>query len=401
MKILCLTSRFPFPPIGGDKLRFFNILKYLSKKHEVSILCFSDRKIPPNLISSYQNYFCAIDVVIFPPIYSYINCIIGSLKGEPLQISYYRSKKMEALVKEKIGQKEFDMIFVHLIRMAEYVKEYPICKILDFTDAQSLNYIRAMAYTRGKWSIIHRLERKRVHQYEQYIWRYFDKTLVVSPVDQQYLLSFNDKINVEVLPNGVDIGKYSFKLNDHRNHQICFIGNMRTFPNTDAVVWFSYEVLPLIKKEIPDTKFYIVGAEPSNQIHKLAKLKDVYITGEVENINEYVWNSAVSVAPMRVGAGIQNKILESMALGTPVVTTSIGLEGIDVIQERHIFVSDTPEDFSRSVIRLIKDKDLRMQISREARKLIEENYTWDKALEKLDLLLSELIHRARSGQEKV
>ncbi len=380
MKFLFLTSRFPFPPIGGDKLRFFNILRYLSKNHKISILCFTDRKIPSETILAYRNYFTEIDVVFLPKISSYINCILGLLKGQPLQVSYYQSKKMEKLVREKLSCDKFDMVFVHLIRMAEYVKDCKIYKILDMTDAQSLNYTRAMSYTTGKWSIIHRFEKELVLNYEKHIWRYFDKTYVVSPVDQHYLKSLDNNMNIEVLPNGVDVQKYTFRLNDHQNKQICFIGNMRTFPNTDAVVWFCREIFPIIKKEIPEVKFYIVGTEPSRRVRQLSKIKDVYITGEVSNVNEYAWNSAVSVAPIRVGAGIQNKILESMALGTPVVTTSIGLEGIEAMADKHLLVADGPEEFARKVMQLIRDNKLRSQISTEARNLIEEKYTWEKVL---------------------
>ncbi len=378
MKILFLTSRFPFPPIGGDKLRFFNILKYLSKNHEASILCFSDKKLPPEILSEYKDFFFEIEVIILPKIISYINCILGLLKGNPLQISYYKSKKMEDLVREKLAHNKFDVIFVHLIRMAEYAKNYKIYKILDMTDAQSLNYTRAMPYTTGKWSVIHRFEKELVLNYEKHIWRYFDKTFVVSPVDKEYLIGLDSNINVEVLPNGVDLDKYSFKQNNSETKQICFVGTMKYFPNIDAVVWFCREIFPIIKKEIPETKFYIVGTEPSRRVRELAKIKDVYVTGEVPNVNEYVWNSAVSIAPIRVGAGIQNKILESMALGTPVVTTSIGLEGIDAVPEKHILVADKPDEFARQVIRLIQNKEMCIKIATEARKLIEDKYTWDK-----------------------
>lgn len=387
MEILYLTSRFPFPPIGGDKLRFFNILKYLSKNHKISIVCFSDEKIKPDLILPYRNYFTEIDVVFLPRIRSYINCILGLLKGQPLQISYYKSKRMMELIITKTKQKKIDLIIVHLIRMADYVKDLPIYKVLDMTDAQSLNYIRAIAYTTGKWSIIHRFEKNLVCHYEQQIWRYFNRTFVVSPVDHAYLKSFNRNLNVEVLPNGVDIEMYPFRLNDHDNAQMCFLGNMRTFPNTDAAVWFANEIFPLIQKEIPQAKFYVVGAEPSRRVRALKRIKNVIVTGMVDTIKEYIWNSVVSVAPIRVGAGIQNKILESMALGTPVVTTSVGLEGIEAVKDDEILIADTPNEFASAVIKLVKDKNLRAQISKNGRRLVEKKYTWAKVLKKLDLII--------------
>jgi len=387
MKILFLTPRFPFPPIGGDKLRFFNIMKYLSKMHEIFIICFSDQKINPDLIKPYKDYFKKLDVVYLPKIKSYINCIIGLIKKRPLQISYYQSQEMVRLIQKRIGEEKFDAICCHLIRMAEYVRNYPIYKILDMTDAQSLNYLRSISYSKDTWFLVSRFERTLVHRYEQAIWKFFDKNYVVSPLDCNYLKKFNNNMNIDVLQNGVDTEKYTFKLNDHSNKKICFIGNMRTFPNSDAVVWFCNEIFSLIKEKIPDIEFYIIGTEPKKCVRDLAKKKGVYVTGEVNNINEYIWNSAVSVAPMRAGAGIQNKILESMALGTPVVTTSVGLEGLECKPDRDLLVADSPQDFAEQVIRLIQDKELRMQISKNARKLIEEKYTWNKTLKKLDEII--------------
>jgi sugar transferase (PEP-CTERM/EpsH1 system associated) len=387
MKILFLTSRFPFPPIGGDKLRFFNILKYLGKKHNVSIVCFSECKVSPDILEEYKAYFCEIDIVILPKNYSYINCLYGLIKRHPLQISYYYSKEMERLVEKKIDEKKFDLLFVHLIRMAEYVKEIPIYKILDMTDAQSLNYLRGLSYRRGVWSIINKIEMDRAQRYEQAIWRYFDKTLVVSPVDLQYLKKLDNEMSIDLLPNGVDIERYKFRLTNHSNKKICFVGNMRTFPNTDAVIYFCKEILPLIKKKMPEIEFYIVGIEPSKKVKQLSNIKNVFVTGKVENISEYIHTSAVSVAPMRVGAGVQNKILESMALGTPVVTTSIGLEGIEATLGKEILVADSPIEFADKVVELIENKKLRERISINARKFIEENYIWDKVLKKLDEII--------------
>jgi glycosyltransferase involved in cell wall biosynthesis len=297
---------------------------------------------------------------------------------------------MRELIKRKLHEKKFDLLFVHLIRMAEYVKEIPICKILYMADAQSLNYLRGLNYRKGIWSIINKIEMARVQSYEQVIWRYFDKTLVVSPVDLQYLKKLDNEMIVDLLPNGVDIEKYKFKLSNHSNKKICFIGNMRTFPNTDAAIYFCKEILPLIKKRIPEIEFYIVGIEPSKQVRQLSNIKNVFVTGKVENISEYVHTLSVSVAPMRVGAGVQNKILESMALGTPVVTTSIGLEGIEATPDKEILVADSPIEFAEKVIELIENKPLRKNISINAREFIEAKYTWDKVLKKLDRIIEEI-----------
>ncbi|MEO0096335.1 MAG: glycosyltransferase [candidate division WOR-3 bacterium] len=390
MKILVLTPRFPFPPIGGDKTHIYFILKYLSKRYEVSLLSFSETAVRQDIVDKYRDCFDDIDVIILPKINSYMKCIFNFIQKKPLQISYYQSSKMKKLIEKKISNGRFDLIFVHLIRMAEYVKDIPIPKILDMGDAQSLNYIRAMAYTTGKWSIIHRFEKELVRQYEKRIWKYFNKTLVVSPIDARYLRALDKDINVEVMPIGFDLEKLPFRLNNHSNKKICFIGNMRTFPNTDAVCWFCNEILPLIRKRIPDIEFYIVGAEPSRRVRQLSKIKNVIVTGKVDDIAKYVYDASVTVAPMRVGAGIQTKIYESMALGTPVVSTSIGLEGLECIPGRDIVIADMPINFADKVIELLENITLRTEISKNARRAVEEKYDYEKLLMKLDSIIQEI-----------
>lgn len=383
-KILLLTSRFPFPPIGGDKLRFFHVLKHLSKTNEITIVYFSDHNFDQTILDDYRTYFSESYGVVLPKIRSYLNCILGLLNSRPLQVSYYRSGKMAKLINNKISTKKFDLIWVHLVRMTEYVKRCASPRMLDMTDAQSLNYLRAKDYRQGIWSFINNVEKALIKRYEQKIWKYFDNTYVVSPIDKHYLKQLDNKMRVEVLPNGVDIEKYKYKMNNHTNKKICFIGNMRTFPNTDAAVWFGQKIFPTIKKRIHNAKLYVVGTEPSKTVRHLSKIKDIVITGEVHNIHDYVYDASVSIAPMRVAAGIQNKILESMALGTPVVSTSIGVEGIECTPGEDVLIADTEEDFVNQVVRLLEDKNLKIQISRDARKNIEENYTWEKMLKKID-----------------
>lgn len=388
VKIILLTSRFPFPPIGGDKLRFFNICKYLKRNHDVSIISFAERPIGEEVLEPYRDCYSEIDVVVLPRARSYINCILGLVQNRALQIAYYRSAAMKRLIAQKIKNNRYDVLYVHLIRMAEYVKDYSIFKLLDMTDAQSLNYTRSLRYREGLGSMINRIEARRVRDYEQKIWKYFDNTLVVSPIDLEYLKTMAEDMNVELLANGVDIGNYEYKVNCQQKERICFLGNMRTYPNTDAVEWFCHKIFPNIRREIPSVEFYIIGAEPSSRVLQLAHHKNIIVTGSVSNVSKYVHSSSVSVVPMRVGAGIQNKILESMALGTPVVSTSLGLEGIACIPGKHLCVADDALGFANTVVELLHNKALRLQLSFNARRFVEENYPWGKALARLDTIIS-------------
>lgn len=395
LKILLLTPRFPFPPIGGDKLRVFYILKHLHNRHDISLVCFSDQPVTPDIIHKYSHLFSSIDVIVLPKVQSYISCMWSLFSKRPLQVSYYQTKRMTNLIENKCRNTNFDLIFVHLIRMAEYVKKFPTFKILDMTDAQSLNYRRSLKRRKGLWSLINKTEKARVQHYEQVIWRYFDETLVVSSVDLEYFKTFDQEMKVSLLRNGVDIAKYKYSPPTHSHQKICFIGNMRTFPNTDAVMWFSNAILPIIRNKYPNVQFQIIGTEPSRRVKKLNRLPGVTVTGQVSDITKYVHDSLVSVAPMRVGAGIQNKILESMALGTPVVTSPMGLEGLECKPGKDVLVADSPSEFADAVTTLFHNPGLRQMISRNARIFVEREYVWDKVLKKLDIIIQNRPHRPR------
>lgn len=238
--------------------------------------------------------------------------------------------------------------------------------------------------------IICAIERKRVLSYEGRILNSFDKSILVSLNDKKYLGQFFDVSNVEVIQNGVDLEYFSYFNGEYNKNKIVFIGNMRTVPNVDAAIYFAREVFPIIRKEVPKAEFFIVGSEPAKKVYNLAsKSNNIYVTGFVEDVRTYLQSAAVSVSPMRYGAGIQNKILESMAVGTPVVSTSIGLEGINATPDKEIMVGDLPEIFAKRVLDFMRDSSLRKSVSTTGRMLVEKHYSWEKVLEKLNFLIND------------
>jgi len=389
MNILFLTSRNPFPPIGGDKLRVFKFLEFLSKEHSITLFLFTDRKFKDSDIDSYSKYFSRIEVIYLPSYISYLNCLAGLFGELPLQVYYYRSGKMKRLIDKEIGK--FDLVFVHLIRMAEYVKKYNnIAKILDLTDAISLNYERSIKYQKGLSYLKNKIEKKRVLKYETMVINYFDKSLMVSETDKNYLNKYAKMDSVEVVPNGVNIEYFSFNGNKFDSGNIVFVGNMRTNPNNDAVKYFCNSIFDLVLEKYPDVKFYIVGANPTREVLALGKRRNIIVTGEVEDVRDYIRKAVVSVCPMRTGSGIQNKILEAMALGTPVITSTIGHEGIDAVPGDEILVCDDRYEFAEKIIRLIEDSDLRNKIVFNGRKLIEEKYSDKIIAKKVKRILGEI-----------
>ncbi|RKY76379.1 TIGR03087 family PEP-CTERM/XrtA system glycosyltransferase [candidate division KSB1 bacterium] len=394
MRILFLTPRLPFPPVGGDKLRVFNFIKHLSRNHKIALISFIADPDEANYLIEYASLLERVKTVLLSKEKSYSNACRGILSPKPFQIHYYYLKKMRQLIFQEIESGKYDLVFVHLIRMAEYVKDLRgVPRILDLTDAISLNYERSVRYRRDVFYLVNLIEKEKVRRYETEIISHFEKNLLISSVDKNYLSRYTDNQNIEIVPNGVDIDYFQFYDGVFDLNRVVFLGNMRTFPNSDAVEYFCKEILPLIRKELPKVKFHIIGSEPSKVVRKLASEPEVVVTGYVKDVRPFLRKAAVSVCPMRVGAGIQNKILESMAMGTPVVSTPEGVEGIEVNPGQEILVSNSSSDFAQKVTELIQNRALRRSISLNARRLVEKKYTWEITLNQLEHIITEVVGR--------
>ncbi len=387
MKILFLTSRLPFPPIGGDKLRTYNFIKRIKKEHQVTLISFIENENELNYADEYQQYYNKLITIKLPKLVSYLNSMKGLLSSEPLQIHYYSSQKMKDAVLQELKE-GYDTIFCHLIRMAQYLpRDININKVIDFTDAISMNYLRSKNYRKGFFSIINRIESKRVLRYEQKTILQSDISIFISDIDAGFLRNGQNENKIRIVGNGVDLNKFRFYQGYYDENQISFVGNMRTFPNTDAVLYFTDEILPILMSKKPNLKFYIVGTNPNYAVKRLHNGKNIFVTGYVDSVIPYIQQSAVVVAPMRVGAGVQNKILEAMAIGTPVVTTTIGAEGLNSTK---LLIGDGPEELAKHILTLIENPDLRRKFSKSMREYIERNFTWEKSLSKLDEILLSL-----------
>jgi sugar transferase (PEP-CTERM/EpsH1 system associated) len=390
MHILFLTTRIPFPPIGGERLRPFYFIKYLSLKHRITLLSFIEDKKETEKSKDYLSDSLEIKTVYLPKLNSYLNCVGGLLMPYPLQVSYYKSYLMYKLIREQIMREDIDLVFCHLIRMADYLKHIKIKKILDLSDALSLRYRLSSKYRKGVFKFIDYLEYKRLKSYEPKISSYFSLNLVASEIDSRYFKSMGIK-NIYCLPNGVEIEE-DFKEIKSKQSKIIFFANLRAYPNQDAVIYFYREIFPFIKKELKDVKLMVVGAQIPNYIYSLFKEDNsVELYPDVADIKTYIRQATVSVAPMRIGVGIQNKILQSMALKVPVVATTLAKGAIEAEDNKEIIIADKPEGFAKGVIILLKDKDLRDYIAENAFRLVKEKYLWANIVKDLERICLNLI----------
>lgn len=390
MKILFITPRLPYPPHGGDKLRAFNFIKYLSRKHTIYLISFIESEKELEYVAPMKEYCADVEVILLKPMQSYINCILYSLSLIPFQVAYYRDGRMKDKIRKVIETEKIIGIYIHLLRMAQYVKDIKgINRILDLTDALSLSLKRSLRFRNHLFFLFYFVEWLKISIYEPRIVKHFNRCLLVSAIDRKTSRSLSRADNISIISNGVDFDYFKPTGKEYNHNSIVFIGNLHSFPNRDAVLYFYRDILSLIKEEIPDIKFYIVGINPPEKILELAKDKNVIITGGVDDSRPYLSDAAAMVCPIRVATGMQNKILEAMAMGLPVISTSVATLWMDRKEGSGVLTADAPAEFAKKVIEVIKNKDMREELSLNARKLIVENYDWNKNINKLELLFEE------------
>lgn len=390
---MVLTPRLPYPVIGGDKLRIYNICKGLTKAgNKLTLLSFveDEQEARSARECCEKDIFEKVTVVRLSRLRSRMQALAAVAGSEPLQISYYASRKMHQAVRREFAADSYDHLLVHLIRMAQYVVDINgPTKVLEMTDALSLNYRRCQQQgCRGMLGKIYRIERSRVEKYERDCLRLFDRVVLVSDVDRNYLLSGAEqqlREKVAVVANGVseDILKFHRPVHDSvlDPDKIVFVGNLRTQQNVDAVLFFVRDIFPIIRRERPGSRFVIVGTGPPRSIRSLHGQDGITVTGTVDTILAAIGDACVSVCPVRIGAGIQNKMLESMAAGIPVVATSMCSAGINATEGKDFLCADDPGRFAAAVLRLLQDRDLRQGIAAQARLVIRERYRWEGRLE--------------------
>jgi glycosyltransferase involved in cell wall biosynthesis len=216
---------------------------------------------------------------------------------------------------------------------------------------------------------------------ERTIVRQSRQQVISSRVDRLAIGDFN---TLHVIPNGVDLAAFPYVESGRQDNLIVMTGHMRYFPNVDVAVYFATRVFPLVRRRVPDAVFYIVGADPPSRVRKLERGPGIVVTGRVPRVWDYLARAAVAVAPLRTGSGIQNKVLEAMASGAPVVATTQAVSALDAVDGEHLLVADDAEEMAERIVELLKNRHLRLTLARRARKLVEERYTWERAVSMLE-----------------
>ena len=396
MRILFVTARFPAPPLKGDQLRANHQLRLLSQRHQVTVLSFDEGATPQ--ARAEIEAWCE-EVVTLP--LSRGAMLGGVLRGLasplPRQTSLYQVPEMGCAVRQLLARGRFDMAHVQLARMSPYLEAASLPRVLDLVDALSLNMLRRAGSEAGRGGALKRrlfaAEGQRMLAYERQLCRSFEAVTVVSPVDKAAIGAPDDVAHkLHVNPNGVNLDAFAFRGPEAREPQtLVFSGNMGYFPNVQAVLWFAREVLPLVKAQCPDVRLLIAGNKPAPEVCALAEDPCVTVTGYVADMSEVLARATAAIVPMRSGSGIQNKVIEAMACGTPVVATPHALGGVAAQPGTHLLCASEPSDFARETVRLLQDAPLRYELACAAHRLVEERYTWEGAVAGLEEIYGQAI----------
>jgi glycosyltransferase involved in cell wall biosynthesis len=378
-KILILASRWPYPPVAGGKLFFLNVAKALAPQHHLTLLslCNNQQEMED---TPFDGLFSEIHKVFLPRWRSVWN-VVGALPTRtPLQLAYYQSGEFRAKTTELMSS--HDAVLAHLIRTGRYLEEAKrIPSALLMADAISLAYQRMTKLSGSStlWHFLYRAELKRVFNYERESPRFFDQTWLHSDVDRLFLGL--DSTKTRIVPIGVDLEEFPYRPPLDSGDVVAFIGNMSFSLNLDACHHFLRDIYPKLQSE-KHIRFRVIGACPPAVKQELEKYSGVEVTGRVERIVDAVEGVFCGVCPVRAGAGIQNKVLNYLALGIPCVTSNVGLEGLTAVAGSDLLVYRDPSDAAKKILQLSSDPQLRKKLAENGRRFVEQAHDW-KAIHQL------------------
>ena len=385
MKILVALSRFPWPTNKGDKLRAWHQLIGMSNKNEVHVFCLTDEVVKPQDLEKAKAVFASVHVFNLSKIDVLTRLSLATFRKIPFQVAYFSDRKAIAEFNSLVQQINPDIVYCQLARMAEFCRDIENCKkVIDYQDAFSIGLERRIANEPWWKKYVVSMESKRLKNYESQILEDFEQRTMISEQDAK-LIAHHLNTSLQIIPNGVDTDFYKPEPRA-RVIDLLFTGNMQYEPNVNCVIYVVDKVIPLLTKEFPHIQFVAAGMNPAKELQQI-KSRHLQLTGWVDDLRSYYQVSRIFIAPMQIGIGMQNKILEAMSMGLPVITTTLANNAIGAIHGKEIWIANTPEKVAEAISYLLNNTELAINIGHNARKLMVEQFSWDKQNAKLIRLM--------------
>jgi polysaccharide biosynthesis protein PslH len=384
LKILILLSRVPYPTEKGDKLRAFNHLRYLSENNNIVLCALNNKHLHPEALDKIKPYCSSIHIIKLCWWETLTGLIWALFTGKPFQVGYFFSFKAKRMVIKLVKETAPDHIFCQLVRTAEYARKLKTPKTLDYQDVLSTGYKRRANQSGFFSGQFFMLEHMRLLRYEKAVFGDFDGKVIISKPDRD-LIPHQQRIDIEVIPNGVDFD-YFQPMKLPKQFDIVFTGNMNYPPNVDAACFLVKEILPAVRKSHPGIKILLAGANPHSRVLGL-KSEQVCVTGWVPDLRESYASARIFIAPMQIGTGLQNKLLEAMAMGLPCITSPLANNALGAEEDREILLGNTPDEYASQINHLLSDTEFAGKIAMQGRSFILRTFDWKETTLRLQMVM--------------
>ncbi len=405
MKILVVLPRFPFPLEKGDKLRAYHQIRTLAERNEIYLFAISHQPVNEEQMVEMRRYCIKICVVNPPRMVVASRAALNLFRVRSLQVGYWYSHRLHRRYRKFEALVQPDIIYSQMIRTMSYVADSKVPKVMDFQDALSMNVERRMMSMRNvvnkagtihsgrspRYMLLH-FEYKMLRSMEYKAFDIFDALTVIAETDSE-AIPHHFHHNIDIVRNGVDFD-YFFPREAPKQHSIVFCGNMQYKPNIDAARYLVNDIMPLVWRELPDADVVLAGATPKAAVRQLAGNR-VTVTGTVDDIRDCYASAQVMVAPMRIGSGLQNKLLEAMAMRVPCVTTPLANESLGATPDVEVCVGKNAEELAACIVRLLSNEQLRNAMADRADAFVHDNFSWEASSHQLESIFQQVLDKKK------
>lgn len=392
MKLMMLVSRFPYPLEKGDKLRAYHQLKELSKKHEIHLISLTDQTIKEEWLAEIKKHCASVHILKLNRFFIYVNTALQFFSDKPYQVGYFYQGSVQRKINQLIEQLKPEHIYCQLIRTAEYVKHIQhIPKTIDYMDALAKGMMRRADISRGLMKKLFLAEARRLGAYENRIFDYFNHHTIISEQDQK-LIQHPEAHRIRVIENGIGEEFLHYNTRQKPEYDLVFVGNLNYPPNIQCAEYLVKEILPKLHREKPEVRVLISGANPNKRVADLAG-DYVKVQGWVDDIRSSYCQGKVFVAPLFIGTGLQNKLLEAMALSIPCITTPLANNALRASSGDSIVIAHNAEEFVREIIHLLHSPEYAQKLGAAGKQFVQAKFSWAHSVQKLDELMQSFQNR--------
>lgn len=390
MRIFYISQRVPYPPNRGDKIATFHHIRHLARHHEVHVFCIAADDADAANVAGLVDIAASVTAVTLSPRKARLRALKALALGGSLSAAHFEEPRLHAAIASRYQEIPPDLIIVYSSNVAQFAEPFTARpRIMYFSDLDSQKWAQYAERTRGPMRLVYALEARRLLAHERRIAYAFSHAIVSTQAELRDFQRLFPGAPVTTVKNGVDL-EY-FRAGDRPKHPgtMIFTGIMDYFPNVDAVTWFADAILPRIREVHPEARLVICGASPTDAVRRLGRRDGITVTGAVADTRPYLEEADVFVAPLRVARGIQNKLLEAMAMGLPCVTSRLCWSFTEIPEGEGLHAAEDADTFAAEVVRLLKDRAYQADMARRARRAVEERYAWERQLAGLDRVIAD------------